>query len=86
MYVWLLYNSISRGGDVTDKNKSGWEGTVGAVNGPNNRFSLLFFDAQADPTTAGPNTSYNDPSAQHGHTTSELRLPDALERLQRLQR
>jgi hypothetical protein len=74
--VWLLYNSISRGGDVSDKNKSGgWEGTVGSVNGAYNRFSLLFFDAQADPTTAGANTSYNAPEAQHGHTTNELRLP-----------
>jgi hypothetical protein len=73
--VWLLYNSISRGGDVTDKNKSGgWEGTVGVVNGPNNRFSLLFFDAQADPT-AGANISYDAPEAQHGHTTNELKLP-----------
>lgn len=74
--VWLLYNSISRGGDVSDKNKSGgWEGTVGSVNGAYNRFSLLFFDAQADPTPAGANTSYNAPEAQHGHTTNELRLP-----------
>jgi hypothetical protein len=74
--VWLLYNSISRGGDVTDKNKSGgWEGTVGSVNGSNNRFSLLFFDAQADPTAAGTNTSYSGADAQHGHTTNELKLP-----------
>jgi hypothetical protein len=73
--VWMLYNSISRGGDVTDKDKSGgWEGAVGSVNGDNNRFSLLFFDAQADPTAAGANTSYNAiPGAQHGHTTNELK-------------
>jgi hypothetical protein len=74
--VWMLYNSISRGGDVSDKNKSGgWEGTVGSVNGPNNRFSLLFFDAESDPTPTGSNTSYNAPEAQHGHSKSELRLP-----------
>jgi hypothetical protein len=74
--VWMLYNSISRGGDVSDKNKSGgWEGTVGVVSGPNNRFSLLFFDAEADPTTGGSNTSYNAPEAQHGHSTNELKLP-----------
>lgn len=73
--VWLLYNGISRGGDVSDKNKSGgWEGTVGSVNGPNNRFSLLFFDAQVDPTT-GANTSYTGADAQHGQTTNELKLP-----------
>jgi hypothetical protein len=74
--VWLLYNSISRGGDVSDKNKSGgWEGTVGVVNGPNNRFSLLFFDAESDPTPTGSNTSYNAPASQHGHSKNELRLP-----------
>jgi hypothetical protein len=74
--VWLLYNSISRGGDVTDKDKSGgWEGTVGVVSGVNNRFSLLFYDAEADPTT-GPNTSYtNSPASQHGVSTNALKSP-----------
>jgi hypothetical protein len=73
---WMLYNSISRGGDVQDKNKSGgWEGTVGSVNGVNNRFSLLFFDAEADPTAAGSSTSYNAPNSQHGHSTNDLKLP-----------
>jgi hypothetical protein len=71
---WMLHRSISRGGDVTDKDKSGWEGTVGTVSGPNNRFGLLFFDAQADPTT-GANISYNEPLAHYGRTTNELKLP-----------
>jgi hypothetical protein len=73
---WLLYNSISRGGDVSDKNKSGgWEGTVGVVNGVNNRFTLLFFDAEADPTPTGSTTSYNAPNSQQGHLTNDLKSP-----------
>jgi hypothetical protein len=72
--VWMLYKGISRGGDVVDKNKSGgWEGTIGGLNDYTGRFTMLHFDAEADPTS-GSNISYNT-TAQEGHSTNDLKLP-----------
>jgi hypothetical protein len=67
---WMLYKGISRGGDVVDKNKSGWEGTIGGLNDFTARFTMLHFDSQADPSTVSLSTL-----AQEGNSTTDLKTP-----------
>lgn len=71
---WLLYKGIYRGGDVVDKGKNGWAGTVGAWANCKARFTHLSWDSSLDPS---PNY-LNDPAslyAQRPGTTSEHKTP-----------
>lgn len=50
-HSWMLYKGIYRDGDVVDKGKNGWAGTVGAWTDCSARFTHLSWDSNLDPST-----------------------------------
>lgn len=71
--IWLLYKGIYRG-DVVDKAKSGWAGTVGAWSDCTARFTHLSWDSSLDPSTNYLSDTVSL-LAQRPGTTSQHRSP-----------